>query len=118
VEFLQGDILDDQVVETLLDMLGGSGTDVVISDMAPNISGMDAVDQPRAMYLAELAADFAFKVLRERGDMLVKVFQGEGFDAYVKVLRAAFDKVVVRKPRASRPQSREVYVLARGRRRA
>ena len=87
--------------------------DLVLSDMAPNMSGMKAVDQPRAMYLAELALDFARQSLRRGGDFLVKTFQGEGFDAYIKELRADFGKVQVRKPRASRPRSREVYLLAR-----
>ena len=113
VEFLQGDFMEDEVFEKMLEMLGDRGVDVVISDMAPNISGMGAVDQPRSIYLAELAAEFAGKALRRRGDMLVKVFQGEGFEAYVKTLRAVFAKVAIRKPRASRSQSREVYVLAR-----
>ena len=86
-----------------------------MSDMAPNISGMDAVDQPRAMYLAELAVDFAERVVRPGGDLLIKVFQGEGFDALVRGLRSHYKKVVIRKPKASRPRSREVYALARGR---
>jgi 23S rRNA (uridine2552-2'-O)-methyltransferase len=113
VEFLQGDFMDDEVFEKIVEMVGEGGVDVVISDMAPNISGRGAVDQPRSMYLAELAAGFAGKALRKGGDMLVKVFQGEGFEAYVKRLRAVFAKVAIRKPRASRSQSREVYVLAR-----
>jgi 23S rRNA (uridine2552-2'-O)-methyltransferase len=82
--------------------------------MAPNISGMKAIDQPRSMYLAELALDFARTVLKPGGDFLTKVFQGEGFDPFLKELRASFDNVVTRKPRASRPKSREVYMLARG----
>jgi 23S rRNA (uridine2552-2'-O)-methyltransferase len=85
-----------------------------MSDMAPNISGMKAVDQPRAMYLAELALDFAQKSLKPGGDFLVKVFQGEGFDAYLAAVRKSFKKVLVRKPQASRSRSREVYLLARG----
>ena len=114
VDFIQGDFREEAVYESLIEMMGNSKADLVMSDMAPNISGMNAVDQPRAMYLAELAMDFAKNVLREGGDLLVKVFQGEGFDPYLGELRQAFDKVVVRKPKASRPRSREVYLLARG----
>jgi len=88
--------------------------DLVISDMAPNISGLKAVDQPRAMYLAELALELAEKVLKPGGDFLVKVFTGEGLDEYKKTLRSAFEKIIVRKPAASRPRSREIYLLARG----
>ena len=84
-----------------------------MSDMAPNISGSKAVDQPRSMYLAELTLDLARSVLAPGGDLLVKVFQGSGFDEYVRELRQSFQRVVVRKPKASRPRSREVYVLAR-----
>jgi 23S rRNA (uridine2552-2'-O)-methyltransferase len=115
VEFVQGDFRDDPVLERLLELLRGREIDLVMSDIAPNISGMDAVDQPRAMYLAELAVDFADRVLRPGGDLLVKLFQGEGFDALLKDLRGRYDKVVMRKPRASRARSREVYALARGR---
>jgi 23S rRNA (uridine2552-2'-O)-methyltransferase len=115
VEFVQGDFRDDAVLERLLELLHGREVDLVMSDIAPNISGMDAVDQPRAMYLAELAVDFADRVLRPGGDLLVKLFQGEGFDALLKDLRGRYDKVVMRKPRASRARSREVYALARGR---
>jgi 23S rRNA (uridine2552-2'-O)-methyltransferase len=85
-----------------------------MSDMAPNISGMKAVDQPRAMYMAELALDLAQNVLCHNGNFLVKVFQGEGFDSYFKTLRSEFNKVITRKPKASKPSSREVYLLARG----
>ena len=84
-----------------------------MSDMAPNMSGVNAVDQPRAMYLAELCLDLAGKVLRPGGNMLVKLFHGEGFDDYVKTVRAQFEAVKVRKPDASRPRSRETYLLAR-----
>jgi len=114
VEFLQGDFREEVVLEQLLEIIGPGGADLVISDMAPNISGMDVVDQPRAMYLVELAVDLALKVLAERGDLLMKVFQGEGFDALVKQLRSNFTRVVVRKPKASRPRSREVYIISRG----
>lgn len=115
VEFVQGDFREDAVLETLLNLLNGREIDLVMSDIAPNISGMDAVDQPRAMYLAELAVDFADRVLRPGGDLLVKLFQGEGFDSLLKDLRGRYTRVCMRKPRASRPRSREVYALARGR---
>jgi 23S rRNA (uridine2552-2'-O)-methyltransferase len=115
VEFVQGDFREDGVLETLLNLLNGREIDLVMSDIAPNISGMDAVDQPRAMYLAELAVDFADRVLRPGGDLLVKLFQGEGFDTLLKDLRSRYARVCMRKPRASRPRSREVYALARGR---
>ncbi|HED19897.1 MAG TPA: 23S rRNA (uridine(2552)-2'-O)-methyltransferase RlmE [Gammaproteobacteria bacterium] len=115
VVFVQGDFHEDAVLEQMLEVLAGQETDLVLSDIAPNISGVDAVDQPRAMYLAELAVDFADRVLRPQGDLLLKVFQGEGFDALLKDLRGRYQKVVMRKPRASRARSREVYALARGR---
>jgi 23S rRNA (uridine2552-2'-O)-methyltransferase len=115
VEFVQGDFRDEAVLEQLLQTVQGQPIDLVMSDIAPNITGVDAVDQPRAMYLAELAADFADKVLRPGGDLLVKLFQGEGFDDLVRDLRSRYDKVVIRKPKASRSRSREVYALARGR---
>ena len=115
VEFVQGDFRDEAVLEELLQTVQGQPIDLVMSDIAPNITGVDAVDQPRAMYLAELATDFADKVLRPGGDLLVKLFQGEGFDDLVRDLRSRYDKVVIRKPKASRPRSREVYALARGR---
>jgi 23S rRNA (uridine2552-2'-O)-methyltransferase len=112
VEFIQGDFREDAVLEQLRNLLDGRRVDLVISDMAPNVSGMAAVDQPRAMYLCELALDFAKEVLKPGGGMVVKVFQGEGFDQYVRDLRALFGKVVTRKPKASRPRSREVYLVA------
>ena len=115
VAFVQGDFREETVLEVLLNRLNGREIDLVMSDIAPNITGVDAVDQPRAMYLAELAVDFADRVLRPGGDLLVKLFQGEGFDPLLRDLRARYDKVVMRKPRASRPRSREVYVLAKGR---
>ena len=115
VSFVQGDFREEEVLNQLLDVLGNREIDLVLSDIAPNISGMDAVDQPRAMYLAELAVDFADRVLRPGGDLLVKLFQGEGFDALLKDLRQRYDRVIMRKPKASRPRSREVYALARGR---
>ncbi len=115
VDFLQGDFREDDVLESLLKMLDGREIDLVMSDIAPNISGVEAVDLPRSMYLVELAVDFADRVLEPGGDLLVKVFQGEGFDELVKDLRRRYTKVLVRKPKASRPRSREVYALARGR---
>lgn len=114
VKFVQGDFTEQVPLDELLGLLGDARVNLVLSDMAPNISGMKAVDQPRAMYLVELALDFCHQVLQPKGDFLVKVFQGEGFDAYLKQLRTSFDKIVVRKPDASRPRSREVYLLARG----
>ncbi len=115
VEFVQGDFRDDAVLERLMQAVRGQQIDLVMSDIAPNITGVHAVDQPRAMYLAELAVDFADKVVRPGGELLVKLFQGEGFDAMLRDLRSRYQKVVIRKPRASRPRSREVYALARGR---
>ncbi len=112
VEFIQGDFREDAVLQKLRNVLDGRAVDLVISDMAPNVSGMAAVDQPRAMYLCELALDFAREVLKPGGGLVVKVFQGEGFDQYVRDLRDAFGKVVTRKPKASRPRSREVYLVA------
>jgi len=114
VTFLQGDFTEQSVLDALLAALGERKVDLVLSDMAPNISGMKAIDQPKAMYLAELALDFCTRVLNQGGDFLVKVFQGEGFDDYQRALREHFDKVLVRKPKASRARSREVYLLARG----
>jgi 23S rRNA (uridine2552-2'-O)-methyltransferase len=113
VEFLQGDFREEAVYARLLDMLAGGGVDLVMSDMAPNITGMQAVDQPGSMYLAELAVDFAGWVLRKGGVLLFKAFQGEGFDELVRALRAQYQEIRIRKPRASRPKSREVYVLAK-----
>lgn len=113
VEVIQGDFREDSVLHELTARLEGGGVDLVISDMAPNISGMDAVDQPRAMYLAELALDFAKQVLKPGGGFLVKLFQGTGFDEFVRDCRHCFGRVVTRKPKASRARSREVYLLAR-----
>ncbi|MEZ5543111.1 MAG: 23S rRNA (uridine(2552)-2'-O)-methyltransferase RlmE [Pseudomonadota bacterium] len=116
VEFIQGDFREDDVFELLLSMLGGTPVDLVMSDMAPNISGMEAVDIPRSMYLVELAVDFADRVLAPGGNLLVKAFQGEGFDSVLDAVRGKYDKVLIRKPKASRSRSREVYVLAQGHR--
>jgi 23S rRNA (uridine2552-2'-O)-methyltransferase len=115
VTFIQGDFTEDEPLALLEAELNGRQVDLVLSDMAPNMSGMDAVDQPRSMYLAELTLDFSRQWLKPGGAMLVKVFQGEGFDAFLDACRSAFDKVVVRKPGASRPRSREVYLLGTGR---
>ncbi|PCJ38270.1 MAG: 23S rRNA (uridine(2552)-2'-O)-methyltransferase RlmE [Cellvibrionales bacterium] len=114
VDFIQGDFTDDGVFDAILKTLDDRPVDLVISDMAPNMSGMKAVDQPRAMYLVELAVDFARQVLRSDGVFLAKVFQGEGFDALVRDLRADFNSVAIKKPDASRARSSEVYCLARG----
>jgi 23S rRNA (uridine2552-2'-O)-methyltransferase len=114
VTFIQGDFTQDAVLESLMSALGERKVDLVMSDMAPNMSGIDAVDQPRSMYLAELALDFAGRVLGPGGDLLVKVFQGAGFESLVREARRRFDKVRMRKPDASRARSSEVYLLARG----
>jgi len=115
VTFIQGDFREEAVFEKLLDVLGNRRVDVVISDMAPNTSGNSAVDQPRMIYLCELALDFASKVLDDRGQFLVKVFQGEGFDEYRKAIFEHFTVIKTVKPKASRPRSPEVYLLASGR---
>jgi 23S rRNA (uridine2552-2'-O)-methyltransferase len=113
VEFVQGDFLDDAVFGQLLELVGDAGADLVLSDMAPNISGTKAVDQPRSMYLVELALDMARKVLKPGGGFVCKVFQGEGFDEFVRDTRNSFERVRVIKPEASRAGSREVYLVAR-----
>lgn len=112
VDFLQGDFTENNVYDTLLELTKCEKMDVVLSDMAPNMSGQLSVDQPKSMYLSELALDMAIKTLAKNGHFLVKVFQGDGFDAYVKSARASFKKVTIRKPKASRPRSKEVYLLA------
>lgn len=113
VGFIQGDFTEDEVLEQIRAAIGGRTADLVISDMAPNISGNRAVDQPRSMYLVELALDLCRDVLRPGGDFVCKMFQGEGADQYIVAARAAFERVKVMKPRASRPGSREVYLVAR-----
>lgn len=113
VEFVEGDFREDEVFERLLEAVGESGADLVMSDMAPNISGTKAVDQPRSMYLAELALDMARRVLKPGGSFVCKVFQGEGFDEFVRDTRNSFERVRVIKPEASRSGSREVYLVAR-----
>jgi len=114
VHFIQGDFREDDVLDELNLVLNSQPIDLVLSDMAPNITGVDEIDQPSSMYLVELALHFAIENLSEQGVFLVKVFQGEGFDAYLKVMRDSFQKVVTRKPDASRARSREVYLLGRG----
>lgn len=113
VEFVQGDFTEDETLTALKDAIGGDAVDLVMSDMAPNISGNRAVDQPRSMYLAELALDMCREVLRKGGDFVCKLFQGEGTDAYIAETRKAFGSVKVMKPKASRAGSREVYLVAR-----
>jgi len=114
VSFIEGDFREDAIYEQILAALGDQRADLVMSDMAPNMSGNKGVDQPRAMYLAELALDMAERVLEPDGQFLVKVFQGEGFDEYRQMLLQRFDRVVSRKPAASRARSTEVYQLASG----
>ncbi|MFT4196866.1 MAG: 23S rRNA (uridine(2552)-2'-O)-methyltransferase RlmE [Pseudoxanthomonas sp.] len=116
VEFLHGDFRDQAVSSRLDAMLAGQPVDLVLSDMAPNKSGVEAVDQPRAMYLAELAMEFADRHLKPGGAFLIKLFQGSGFDDYLRQLRRRYQRVVIRKPDASRRRSPEVYALGQGRR--
>jgi len=113
VEFVQGDFREDAVFEGILALVPEHGVDVVLSDMAPNMAGMDAVDQPRQMYLCELALDMAERVLKPGGHALIKVFQGAGFQEYVALARNKFDKVKLCKPEASRARSPELYLLAK-----
>ncbi len=113
VEQIQGDFTEDDTLRLLLSILENSPVDLVLSDIAPNISGNKAIDQPRSMYLAELALDFAYKVLRRRGNFVCKLFQGQGTDAFVTEARKVFERVKVMKPKASRPGSSEVYLVAR-----
>jgi len=115
VEFIQGDFTEDEPLAALEAALGGQSVDLVLSDMAPNMSGMATIDQAKAMYLAEWALDFVRAHLKPGGDFVVKLFQGTDFDTYVREVRSMFGKVQVRKPKASRPRSREVYLLARNR---
>ena len=114
VTFIRGDIYDAQTVEALERALGGEKADLVLSDMAPNLSGIPSSDQARAMNLAELALEFALKHLKPQGNLLVKVFQGAGFEVFLKALRGRFAAVAVRKPEASRSRSSEVYLLGKG----
>ena len=114
VDFLQGDFREEKVLDALLTRVGDAKVDVVLSDMAPNMSGTGGVDQPRAMYLVELALDMCHQVLAPNGCFAVKVFQGEGFEEYMKSVREVFKTVKTRKPDSSRPRSREVYLVATG----
>ena len=114
VTFIQGDFTDEAVLQQILAAVGDSHVDLVISDMAPNMSGTPEVDMPRAMFLCELALDLATRVLKPGGDFLIKIFQGEGFDMYLKDVRTKFDKVQMRKPSSSRDRSREQYLLGKG----
>lgn len=113
VEIVTGDFRDEAVLHLILERLGGEHADLVLSDIAPNLSGTDAVDQPRAIHLCELALDLAVRVLKPNGAFLVKVFQGQGSDEFLRELKRCFAQVLIRKPDASRLRSREVYVLAR-----
>jgi len=112
VDFLQGDFTEEGIYEKLLSLTKEQKINVVLSDMAPNMSGQISIDQPKSMYLAELALDMATKVLSQNGHFVVKVFQGEGFDTFIQNARKNFKKVVIRKPKASRPRSKEVYLIA------
>lgn len=114
VDFIQGDFREDEVLERLLETLNGRLVDLVLSDMAPNMSGIKGVDQPRMMYLLELALHFVQGNLKPGGNFLMKIFQGSGFQEYFKELQANFDKVITRKPKASRSRSAEIYLLAKG----
>ncbi len=113
VRFVQGDFRDESVLEQVLAAVGSEKVDLVLSDMAPNMAGIDAVDQPRSMHLAELALEFADRVLAPGGDALVKLFQGAGFDQIVREARRRYGRVVTKKPKASRTRSPEIYLLAR-----
>lgn len=114
VDFIHGDFTEDETLGRLLECIGDASVDLVLSDMAPNMSGNKAVDIPKAMYLVELAVDLATRILRPGGVFVCKIFHGEGFDAQLKLLRAAFASVVIRKPDASRSRSRETYLVAKG----
>ncbi len=114
VEFICGDFTEEAILKEILDTLDIDLADLVISDMAPNMSGMRPVDQPKAMYLVELALDLAQQILKPGGNFVAKVFHGEGFDEYMRLVKNNFERVVTRKPDASRPKSREVYLVAKG----
>ena len=114
VDFILGDFREDAVLDQLKDVLAGMTVDLVMSDMAPNMSGNKAVDMPRSIYLGELALDTARTVLTKDGSFLVKLFHGEGFEAFYSDVQISFSKVIIRKPKASRPRSNEVYILAKG----
>lgn len=114
VDFIQGDFTENDVFDQIMAVVDGAPVDLVISDMAPNISGIKTADQASSMYLVELALDMARQVLKPKGCFVAKVFQGEGYDEYLKDVRSSFDKVLIRKPDASRARSREVYFVAKG----
>jgi len=114
VDFIQGDFREDAVLEELYHVLDGAPVDLVMSDMAPNISGNKEMDQPRSIYLAELALDTAQTVLTKGGTFLIKMFQGAGFDEYKREVANSFASVAIRKPKSSRARSKEVYILAKG----
>ena len=113
VEFIQGDFLDDEVFSSIINLLTNRKIDLVMSDMAPNISGIKISDQARSIYLVELALDVAKKILKKRGNFICKLFQGQGSDIFIKDVRQDFVKVKVFKPKSSRPDSREVYLIAK-----
>jgi len=114
VDFIQGDFTDDAIVEQLLGWLGGGRFDLIVSDIAPNITGISSADQASSIYFLELALDTVRKTLKPGATFAAKMFQGSGSDEYLKELRTHFDKVTIRKPAASRKESREVYVVAKG----
>ena len=114
VDFIQGDFREQAVLDQLYAVLGGVSVNLVMSDMAPNMSGNKGVDQPRSIYLGELALDTAKHVLAKDGAFLVKLFHGAGFEEFLKEVQQSFAKVAIRKPKASRPRSNEVYILAKG----
>lgn len=114
VEFIEGDFTENEVFDAIAAAIGEAPVAAILSDMAPNMSGMNAVDQPRSIYLVELALELTRVVLAPDGSFACKIFQGEGFDAVLKDVRSLFEKVVTRKPKASRPRSREVYLVAKG----
>lgn len=114
VAFIQGDFTEDKVLAQILEAVGNSQVDLVISDMAPNMSGTPEVDMPKAMFLCELALDLAERILKPGGNFVIKIFQGEGFDVYLKDARRKFDKIQMIKPDSSRGSSREQYMLAWG----
>lgn len=115
VTFIQGDLTDETVFERLWQAMGEEGVDLMLSDMAPNMSGIPAVDQARVMYLAEWVLEMSSQLVKPGGSLLIKLFQGEGYDAYLRDFRQVFEKVAIRKPEASRKRSNELYLLGVGR---
>lgn len=114
VDFIQGDFTEEAVFNQILEALKGEKPDLIMSDIAPNLTGIDSADQGSSIYLVELVLDMVRRVLKPKGNFVVKVFQGTGSDAYLKDVRTSFERISVRKPKSSRPRSREVYVVARG----